>query len=146
VNGSRLPAEHPALPITPGELAADVTAVVRAGVGAVHLHVKDAAGVDTFAALELAAVLEAVRGAAPAVPVGVTTGAWALPDPNDRVFAVQSWTTLPDFASVNWHEDGADHVAEALLARGSVWRPASGTQMQWRRGWPRRTATAACGY
>ena len=74
VNGPRRPAEHPALPITPGELAADVAAVTRAGVGAVHLHVKDAAGVDTFAAAELSAVLEAVRGAAPALPVGLTTG------------------------------------------------------------------------
>jgi uncharacterized protein (DUF849 family) len=118
VNGPRRPAEHPALPITPGELAADVAAVTRAGVGAVHLHVKDAAGVDTFAAAELSAVLEAVRGAAPALPVGVTTGAWALPDPGDRVLAVQSWMALPDFASVNWHEDGADQVAEALLAHG----------------------------
>lgn len=118
LNGSRLPAEHPALPITPGELTADVAAVARAGVGAVHLHVKNAAGVDTFAAPELAAVLQAVRGAASALPVGVTTGAWALPDPGDRVSAIQSWTALPDFASVNWHEDGADQVAEALLSRG----------------------------
>jgi uncharacterized protein (DUF849 family) len=65
VNGSRRPVEHPALPITPGELAADVAAVARAGVGAVHLHVKDAAGVDTFAAPELAAVLDPRRFARP---------------------------------------------------------------------------------
>ena len=43
---------------------------------------------------------------------------WALPDPGDRVLAVQSWMALPDFASVNRHEDGADQVAEALLAHG----------------------------
>jgi uncharacterized protein (DUF849 family) len=48
----------------------------------------------------------------------VTTGAWALPDPAERVSAVSAWTVLPDFASVNWHEEGADDVASALLHRG----------------------------
>jgi uncharacterized protein (DUF849 family) len=34
------------------------------------------------------------------------------------VAAIRSWTTLPDFASVNWHERGADDVAAALLDLG----------------------------
>jgi uncharacterized protein (DUF849 family) len=67
---------------------------------------------------DVAAVVSAVRAAVPGVPVGVTTGAWALPDPAERVAAVRAWTGLPDFASVNWHEDGADDVAAALLDRG----------------------------
>ena len=54
----------------------------------------------------------------PISPVGVTTGAWALPDPAQRVAAVRTWSALPDFASVNWHEAGADDVAAALLERG----------------------------
>lgn len=49
---------------------------------------------------------------------GVTTGAWALPDVDERLAAVRSWTVLPDFASVNWHEDGAEALAGALLDRG----------------------------
>ena len=48
----------------------------------------------------------------------MTTGAWALPDPRDRVAAIDEWRLLPDFASVNWHEAGADDVAAALLRRG----------------------------
>jgi uncharacterized protein (DUF849 family) len=48
----------------------------------------------------------------------VTTGAWAEPDPARRAALVRSWTVLPDHASVNWHEDGAAEVAEALLSRG----------------------------
>jgi uncharacterized protein (DUF849 family) len=31
---------------------------------------------------------------------------------------VNEWTALPDFASVNWHEDGAEEVAGILLGRG----------------------------
>ncbi|WP_432537001.1 3-keto-5-aminohexanoate cleavage protein [Kineococcus arenarius] len=121
VNGARRPGEHPALPLTPGELARDVAAVATAGAEAVHLHVKDAAGVDTLDAAALAEVLAAVREAAPAVPVGVTTGAWALPDPARRLAAIRSWegsALLPDFASVNWHEEGADEIAGALLDLG----------------------------
>ena len=32
--------------------------------------------------------------------------------------AVNSWTVLPAFASVDWHEDGADQIAVRLLERG----------------------------
>ena len=105
------------MPVAPAALARDIVAVRAAGAGAVHLHVKDAGGVDTLDARELTTVLQAVRAAA-AIQVGVTTGAWALPDPGERVAAIQAWTTLPDFASLNWHEEGADEVAAALLGRG----------------------------
>ncbi len=126
LNGARLPAAHPALPVTAAELAADVAAVAAAGAEAVHLHVKDGDGADTLAAPPLADVLTAVRARAPGIPVGVTTGAWALPDPADRVAAIRSWTDLPDFASVNWHEPGADDVAAALLERGVAVNPIGG--------------------
>ena len=117
-NGPRRPGAHPALPLTPDAVARDVALVVAAGAGEVHLHPKDDAGADSLSALDVAAAVTAARGAAPGVPVGVTTGAWALPDPGERVEAVRGWTVLPDHASVNWHEDGADDVAAALLDRG----------------------------
>lgn len=118
LNGARRAREHPALPVTPTQLAADALAVRTAGADALHLHVKDDAGLDTLAAEPLAAVLEQVRAAVPGVPVGVTTGAWAAPDPQQRVAAVRSWAAMPDFASVNWHEEGAEDVAAALLDLG----------------------------
>jgi uncharacterized protein (DUF849 family) len=52
------------------------------------------------------------------LPVGVSTGAWIEPDPAARVNAIGSWTVLPDFASVNAHEQGAAPVAAALHQRG----------------------------
>lgn len=118
VNGARLPEEHPALPVTPIEIARDCATAQAEGAQAVHLHVKDERGRDTFAPEPLAAVLRAVRTTAPKLRVGVTTGAWASPDPGDRVRAINRWTAVPDFASVNWHETGADDVAAALLKRG----------------------------
>ncbi len=104
--------------MTAAALARDAAAARAAGAGAVHLHVKDADGADTLDAEALTEALVAVRSAAPGLPVGVTSGAWAAPDPADRVAAVRTWTELPDYVSVNWHEPGTDEVVAALLDRG----------------------------
>ncbi|CAM5617800.1 hypothetical protein GCM10010261_33060 [Streptomyces pilosus] len=117
-NGARSRAECARLPVTPGELASAVRAAVAAGAEDVHLHPKDADGRDTLDPVAVAAAVTAVRAAVPGVPVGVTTGAWAAPDPAARAAQVRSWTVLPDHASVNWHEDGAAEVAAVLLERG----------------------------
>jgi uncharacterized protein (DUF849 family) len=118
VNGDRRRPEHPALPVTADELAADVARVAAAGADAVHVHPKDEEGRDTLDAAAVAAALTAIRERAPGVPVGLTTGAWIDPDPSRRVAAIAAWTVPPDFASVNWHEQGADDVATALLSKG----------------------------
>jgi uncharacterized protein (DUF849 family) len=118
VNGVRLPSEHPALPVTAAELGRDAARVVAAGADALHVHAKDDAGRDTLDPTAVAAALTAIRSTAPGVPVGVTTGAWIDPDPAARVASIRAWTVLPDFASVNWHEQGSQDVAAALLERG----------------------------
>jgi uncharacterized protein (DUF849 family) len=118
INGARTPDQHPGLPVTPDELAAEAVAAHEAGARAVHLHPKGADGADSLLAPEVDAAVAAVRNAAPGLPLGVTTGFWALPDAAARVRAVQSWTVLPDFASLNWHEPGSPELAEVLLGRG----------------------------
>ena len=118
LNGTRRPVENPAIPITPEQIAAEAVAAAAAGARAVHFHPKDSDGVDTLDADAVAAAVRAVRAAAPGLALGVTTGAWALPDAEQRVAAVRAWTVLPDFASVNWSEDGSDVVAAVLHARG----------------------------
>jgi uncharacterized protein (DUF849 family) len=118
LNGARTRAEFAALPVSPAELAAAAAAAVAAGAADIHLHPKDPGGTDSLEPDVVAAAVSAVRDAVPGVPVGVTTGAWTEPDPARRVALVREWTVLPDHASVNWHEDGAEDVAAALLARG----------------------------
>ena len=59
-----------------------------------------------------------MRHAVLGLPLGVTTGYWALPDEKQRLRAVEAWSELPDFASVNWHEPGAEELADLLLTRG----------------------------
>jgi uncharacterized protein (DUF849 family) len=118
LNGPRLPGDHPALPVSPQELARDTARVAAAGAGAVHIHVKDASGADTLDGDSVAAVVSAIRVVAPGLPVGVTTGAWAAADPAQRAQLVRTWQVFPDFASVNWHEAGAVALAEELLQLG----------------------------
>ena len=69
---------------------------------------------ESLAAEDLARTLQVVRVLAPDGQVGVSTGAWIIPDPA-RVEAISAWTALPDFASVNFSEEGAYEVAKILL-------------------------------
>ena len=117
LNGSRGAADGWMVPVSPGALADAAVEAVAAGATDVHLHPKTPCGHDTLSPRVLAVTLEAIRVRVP-VPIGVTTGAWAEPDPAARLERIRTWTTLPDHASVNWHEPGAEEVATALLDRG----------------------------
>jgi uncharacterized protein (DUF849 family) len=118
VNGARTPDQHPNLPVTPEQIAAAAVAAHRAGARAVHMHPKTADGADSLRAEVVGAAVEAVRHVVPGLPLGVTTGFWALSDPDERLRTVQGWTVLPDFASVNWHEPGSEPLAHLLLEMG----------------------------
>lgn len=117
LNGNRSAADGAAVPLTPSALAESAALAVAAGAADVHVHPKTPCGEDTLSPRVVAEVLTAIRSVV-GVPVGVTTGAWAEPDPARRVRRIRDWTVLPDHASVNWHEEGAEEVAAALLERG----------------------------
>jgi uncharacterized protein (DUF849 family) len=118
INGARTPDQHPNLPVAPQQLAAEAVAAHQAGAKAVHMHPKTADGVDSLLAEHVDAAVDAVRHAVPGLPLGVTTGYWALPDADARLRAVDGWSVLPDFASVNWHEPGSEDLARLLLSKG----------------------------
>ncbi len=118
LNGTRTRAEHPAIPITPADQATEACASVAAGAGAIHVHVHDEGGSESLAPGDVASTLEAIRRVCPGTPIGIGTGAWIIPDLRRRLSVIRSWTTLPDFASVNLHEAGAPQVIELLLEKG----------------------------
>ena len=118
LNGPRTRAEHPAIPITAAEQATEARASVAAGAGAIHVHVRDEHGNESLAHADVTTTIEAIRIACPGIPVGIGTGAWIIPDLRRRLSAIRSWSVLPDFASVNLHEAGAEQVIELLLERG----------------------------
>lgn len=128
LNGARDVTEHPGLSADATLAAADAARAVAAGAQEIHVHPKDAVGRDTLDAGDVASWLRALRSACPDVPIGVTTGAWIEPDVEKRLACIAEWTELPDYASVNWHETGADRVAALLLSRGvgieaGIWDP-----------------------
>lgn len=98
-------------------MALDAAAAVQAGATALHVHPRDAAGAETLDRAAVAATVAAIRDAV-AVPAGVSTGDWIVPDVGDRLRAIGGWTGLPDVASVNVHEPGAIDVARLLIDRG----------------------------
>lgn len=118
INGARAPAEHPALPVQPHQLAAAAKACVGAGAGAVHFHVRQPDGRESLAATDVARAVSAVRYGCRGAPAGISTGAWIEPDPDRRLARVRRWHILPDYASVNFDEPGAVEIAEELLELG----------------------------
>lgn len=118
INGMRTRGEHPLIPITPNHQAMEAKAAVEAGAGAIHVHICGRDGQESLKPDDIARSLEAIRSSCPDVPIGISTGAWIVPDLKKRLSLIKSWEKLPDFASVNMHEEGAVQVAKLLLDRG----------------------------
>ncbi|MGH9882260.1 MAG: 3-keto-5-aminohexanoate cleavage protein [Pyrinomonadaceae bacterium] len=118
INGSRTLEENPSVPVTPQQQAVESAAAVAAGAGAIHLHVRGADGTESLSPDSVARALEAIRAACPGVPVGVSTGSWIAPNAQERLGLIQAWEVLPDFASVNVHEEGALRVINLLIGKG----------------------------
>jgi uncharacterized protein (DUF849 family) len=131
INGGRSKAQHPRVPVDPDELAADALVCLKAGADAVHLHIRSTAGMEgldteeshnltkeSLYAEDVARTLSAVLAVCPRAQIGVSTGAWILPDTAQRLQAVAEWEVLPGFASVNFSEEGAAELARLLLSKG----------------------------
>ncbi|MFF4488522.1 3-keto-5-aminohexanoate cleavage protein [Streptomyces sp. NPDC001544] len=117
LNGPRGGADGAGVPLSPEAMAEAAAEAVAAGATEVHVHPKTPCGQDSLSPRVVAATLEAIRARVP-VPVGVTTGAWAAPEPAERLARVRGWSVPPDFASVNWHEPGAEEIAAQLIDMG----------------------------
>ena len=118
LNGGRTRAEHPAVPLTPAELAADALAARNAGAFAVHVHPRDRGGAQTMDGTACDAAVAAIRAAVRGLPVGLSTSAEIDPDPFARAAAVKAWRQRPDFVSVNLSELGWAGIVRAALHAG----------------------------
>ena len=118
LNGGRTRAEHPAVPLSPAELAADARAVQAAGAFAVHIHPTDRHGLPTIEAKACDAAVAAIRAAAPRLAIGLSTSAAINPDPFARAAAVAAWRQPPDFVAVNLSEPGWMGIARAAVHAG----------------------------
>ena len=129
LNGGRTRDEHPAVPVTAVELAADARRAVDAGAYELHVHPRSADGRETLEPEAVAAVVAAIRESCPGVPLGLTTGLWAADgDAGRRLRLVAAWRELPDYVSANVSEPGFAELCELVARRGlateaGVWSP-----------------------
>ena len=91
---------------------------MQAGADSVHFHVRNAAGLESLSATDVSVQVRAIKEAIPEIPVGISTGAWIEPDLEKRIGAIQHWSYMPDYVSVNGHEEGFEHVVLALRRKG----------------------------
>jgi uncharacterized protein (DUF849 family) len=118
LNGNRTQTFHPRVPCTADELARDARDVINAGADQLHLHPRNADGVETLEASHVALALAAIRQAVPAVPIGLSTH-WAIPPGGvARQQQIGRWTILPEYVSVNLAEDDAPQVIALALQKG----------------------------
>ena len=115
LNGDR---DHPAVPRTPEELAAEARAAVDAGARVVHLHPYDASGRQTLEAEPCGAAIRAVRAVCPGIPISLSTSAEIEPDPARRRWLVAAWTELPELVTANQGEEGIVDLCALLVERG----------------------------
>src|SRR5918992_4801840 len=102
LNGRRPRDDHPAVPLSPEELAADARRAIDAGAAELHVHPRASGDADTTEPGAASATVRAIRAACPDVPLGMTTGLWTTDgDAELRHAQVEAWEDLPDYVSVN---------------------------------------------
>jgi uncharacterized protein (DUF849 family) len=122
---------HPNMPVSQDELVTELQDCFRAGATGVHLHVRDQSGVETLDPSLVNETCLQVRRAAQEmdrpVEIGLTTGAWIVPDLVARLAMIREWEGV-DCATVNLSEEGFEEVMAAMLDVGigvdvGLWAP-----------------------
>jgi uncharacterized protein (DUF849 family) len=120
LNGGTSRSEHPAVPVTPAELAVSAREAQAAGATVIHIHPRDSSGAQTLVSDHVLAAVTAVREAT-GLPVGVTTGIWTVDgEPGRRLALAADWggPGRPDFVSINMNEPGIEPLADLMTSLG----------------------------
>ncbi|WP_425419594.1 3-keto-5-aminohexanoate cleavage protein [Oricola indica] len=116
LNGARPADFHPKLPFDASAVARDAVQCIDAGAAELHVHPRDANGLESLFAVDK--TVAALRAACPGTLIGVSTGEWIEQDRDRTRAALESWTVLPDYASVNLCEPDAPEIMRILASRG----------------------------
>lgn len=129
-NGARkTKADHPALPMTPAEIAACATACAEAGAAMIHLHVRDRDGRHTLDAEAYSAAIDAIRGAVgQGIVIQVTSEAVGLYKPAQQMAMVRA--LRPESVSLAVREIVPDAAHEGPAAEFFEWMRAEAVQPQ----------------
>lgn len=123
-NGARRgKAEHPALPLTADEVAAEAARCQAAGAAAIHMHVRDDDGAHVLDAARYAEATEAVRAATGGdMVVQITTEAVGVYSPQEQMAVVRG--VKPASVSMALKELVPDAGAYQVMRSFCVWMQA----------------------
>ncbi|HGG05258.1 MAG TPA: 3-keto-5-aminohexanoate cleavage protein [Aliiroseovarius sp.] len=126
-NGARrLKADHPNLPLTIPEIAAEAERCQRAGAAILHLHVRDSQGAHSLDPGLYREAMDEVSRVAPSLLVQITTEAAGRFDLSDQIACVQA--LRPKAVSVAWREFAPEDNADAR--RFYAWAAETGLHIQ----------------
>ena len=118
--GRKTKADHPALPLTPAELAATAAECLEAGASMIHVHVRDAEGRHLLDAeayrTTTAAIRDAVGGR---LVVQITSEALGIYRPDEQMRVVRE--TRPEAVSLALREYLGDGGGEKAFADFLSW-------------------------
>jgi uncharacterized protein (DUF849 family) len=118
LNGGRTLDEHPNIPITSEQIAAEVKRVIDTGADAIHFHIRARDGKQSLRPEDVSRTLTTVRAANPDVALGISTSLEIVGNGRLRHQLISEWRILPDYVSVNLHEEGSIELIEMLFAKG----------------------------
>lgn len=118
-------ADHPQLPITLDEIVATAEACFAAGAPALHLHVRDDAGVHSLDTGRYEAALQALAETVPAMRIQITTESAGIFDVPAQLNCLEA--VRPDWASVSIREIARAPELAARLYGGCA---EAGTEVQ----------------
>jgi 3-keto-5-aminohexanoate cleavage enzyme len=122
--------DHPALPITPSELAKMAAQCCAAGARALHLHVRDEAGRHTLDAVHYRPALQAIRAeVGQQLVVQITTEAVGMYTPRQQIECVRA--VIPEAASVAIRELIPTADDEGLAGEFFLWAADRGVALQY---------------
>ncbi|BCH31079.1 3-keto-5-aminohexanoate cleavage enzyme [Mesorhizobium sp. L-8-10] len=118
--GRRTKADHPAIPLSPAELARTATECLEAGAGMIHVHVRRPDGrhlLDADAYREAIAAIRAATGER--MVIQITTEALGIYAPAEQVAVLKE--VRPEAASLALREIVPDNAAEPVFADTLSW-------------------------
>ncbi len=129
-NGARrTKADHPALPMTAGEIADEARACKDAGASAIHMHVRGDDGAHLLDAARYHVASEAVRAVAgTGLVVQITTEAVGIYQADEQMQVVRD--VVPEAVSMAVREIVPDAASEAMAKAFLLWCQSAGAAPQ----------------
>lgn len=118
--GRRTKADHPAIPLTPGELARTAAECLEAGAAMIHVHVRRSDGRHLLDAGAYRQATEAIRAeVGDRLVIQITTEALGIYTPAEQIAVLKA--VRPEAASLALRELVPNETAEAAFAEVLAW-------------------------